>query len=78
MRMPLLPQSPLASLVDAVGSALRHRLEAWVMRDDEVRRLWEVLDLVLAVIRGIDSVRRPVDPRGFDAIDDYDSREWLS
>lgn len=76
-RLPLLPQSPLAALVDAVGSAARHALEALMAADDEVRRLWEILDLVLATVRGAIRFRLAFDPRGFDAIDDYDSREWL-
>jgi uncharacterized protein with NAD-binding domain and iron-sulfur cluster len=42
-----------------------------------VRRLWEVVDLLLAVIRGGIRFRLIFDPRGFDAIDEYDSREWL-
>jgi uncharacterized protein with NAD-binding domain and iron-sulfur cluster len=75
-RLPLLPQSPLSGLVDAVASAARAGLEA-MMERDEVRRLWEILDLILATVRGAIRFRLAFDPRGFDAIDDYDSREWL-
>jgi uncharacterized protein with NAD-binding domain and iron-sulfur cluster len=77
LRTPFLPQNPLAGLVDSIASALRHLLEAMVRHDDEVRRLWEVIDIVLATIRGSIRFRLALDPRGFDAIDDYDSREWL-
>jgi uncharacterized protein with NAD-binding domain and iron-sulfur cluster len=42
-----------------------------------LRRLWEVVELVLATIRGIIRFRLTIDPRGFDAIDQYDCREWL-
>src|SRR3954470_21628779 len=45
--------------------------------DDGLRRLWEVVELVLATIRGIIRDRLTIDPRGFDAIDQYDCREWL-
>lgn len=76
-RAPLMPQSPLSSVVEALAHTLRQRFEALIVGDDEVRRLWEVLDLVLAAIRGSIRFRLAFDPRGFDAIDDYDSREWL-
>jgi uncharacterized protein with NAD-binding domain and iron-sulfur cluster len=76
-RAPLLPQSPLAGVVEALAHTLRQRFESLIAQDDEVRRLWEVLDLVLAAIRGSIRFRLAFDPRGFDAIDDYDSREWL-
>jgi uncharacterized protein with NAD-binding domain and iron-sulfur cluster len=76
-RAPRMPQGPLAGVVEAVAHTVRQRFESLIARDDEVRRLWEVLDLVLAAIRGSIRFRLAFDPRGFDAIDDYDSREWL-
>src|SRR6185436_15456123 len=60
-----------------VVEAVRSRLDALTRKDDELRRLWEIVDLVLAVIRGSIRSRLLTDPRGFDAIDDYDCREWL-
>src|SRR5262249_22580808 len=47
--------------------------------DDDLalRRVWQVIDLALATIRGNLSFGLLTDPRGFDAIDDYDCREWL-
>jgi uncharacterized protein with NAD-binding domain and iron-sulfur cluster len=45
--------------------------------NESVRRLWEIIDLALASIRGIIRFGLTADPRGFDAIDHYDCREWL-
>jgi uncharacterized protein with NAD-binding domain and iron-sulfur cluster len=39
--------------------------------------VWHVIDLTLATLRGIVRFGLLTDPRGFDAVDDYDSREWL-
>jgi len=71
------PQSLISQFFDAIEGALRTRLSALTEQDDAVRRLWEVVDLLLAVLRGGIRFRLIFDPRGFDAIDDYDSREWL-
>jgi uncharacterized protein with NAD-binding domain and iron-sulfur cluster len=62
---------------DAVATAVRNQFESLIATDDELRRLWEIIDLVLAVIRGSIRFRLLVDPRGFDAINEYDCREWL-
>jgi uncharacterized protein with NAD-binding domain and iron-sulfur cluster len=65
---------------DALGpvrAAVDRQLDLLVESDDEVRRLWEIADLVLAVVRGCVRDRLLTDPRGFDAINDVDCREWL-
>src|SRR5205814_1679142 len=51
--------------------------EARAERDLPLRRLWTIADLTLATLRGIVRHHLLTDPRGFDAIDDYDCREWL-
>ena len=52
-------------------------LEARLEREPAVRRVWQIIDLTLATIRGGIRFGLLTDPRGFDAIDEYDSREWL-
>jgi uncharacterized protein with NAD-binding domain and iron-sulfur cluster len=47
-------------------------------KDEEARRLWTIADLLLTVVRGSVRFGLVTDPRGFDAIDDYDYREWLA
>jgi uncharacterized protein with NAD-binding domain and iron-sulfur cluster len=62
---------------DAVMTAVRTQIERCVTADDEVRRLWEVLEVVLTVLRGAIRAGLATDPRGFDALDDYEWRDWL-
>ena len=71
------PDNLLLRFHDMVAASLRALLETRLSTDDESRRLWEIADLVLAVVRGSLRFRLLTEPRGLDAIDDYDCREWL-
>lgn len=62
---------------DMLSSTARARLGQVIQSDNQVRRTWEVVDLVLAVIRGSIRCGLAFDPRGFDAINDHDWRDWL-
>ena len=79
----LLPQvfsgigSPIAQLLEALSVAARRRVATLVEGDRELRRVWQVIDIILAVLRGSIRSGLAIDPRGFDAINDYDWREWL-
>lgn len=64
-------------LIDAIAAAARRQLDALVGGDGELRRIWQVIDLILAILRGSMISGLAFDPRGFDAINDYDWREWL-
>jgi uncharacterized protein with NAD-binding domain and iron-sulfur cluster len=75
--LPRYPTDIIVSLLGAVGSAARRQIEPLIENDDELRRLWEVIDLTLAVMTGIVRFGLATDPRGFDAIDDHEVREWL-
>jgi uncharacterized protein with NAD-binding domain and iron-sulfur cluster len=75
--LPRFPESVLVRFLDAISTAARGQLEKVTEKDDELRRLWEIIELVLAVVRGSIRFRLLTDARGFDAIDDYDCREWL-
>jgi uncharacterized protein with NAD-binding domain and iron-sulfur cluster len=74
---PKLPAGVILRLVEAVAANVKARLENWVAADDEVRRRWEIVDLVLAVLVGIVRFDLLTDPRGLDAINHFDCREWL-
>lgn len=71
------PDNVILRLIEAIASNTRRQFEALVENDDEMRRLWEVVDLVLAILRGTIRFGLVTDPRGFDAINDYECREWL-
>ncbi|HSQ01224.1 MAG TPA: NAD(P)-binding protein [Candidatus Dormibacteraeota bacterium] len=64
-------------VLDALAANARTLIEARAAVDLEVRRVWTIVDLTLATLRGIVRFRLATDPRGFDAIDDYDCREFL-
>ena len=67
----------LLPFVDAIAANARAQLHALVTADDESRRLWTIMDLTLATMRGIVRHNLMTHPRGFEVIDDYDCREWL-
>jgi uncharacterized protein with NAD-binding domain and iron-sulfur cluster len=68
---------PLLRLTDALSAAARRQLRGIVEADGELRRVWQVIDLIIASIRGATVHGLALDPRGFDALNDYDWREWL-
>jgi uncharacterized protein with NAD-binding domain and iron-sulfur cluster len=75
------PASADTGLLDpalAVLARLRAWLEERFLAGDERRFMWEIADLTLATMVGL--IRHGVifDPRGLDAIDDYECREWLA
>jgi uncharacterized protein with NAD-binding domain and iron-sulfur cluster len=65
------------AFLDAAVANARRLLESRLESDAELRRVWQVIDLALATVRGQIRFGLATDPRGFDAIDDYDCREWL-
>jgi uncharacterized protein with NAD-binding domain and iron-sulfur cluster len=71
------PNDVALRFVDALARSASGLLEERLEGDHRLRRVWEVLDLTLATLRG--EMRFGVwrDPRGFDALDDYECREWL-
>jgi uncharacterized protein with NAD-binding domain and iron-sulfur cluster len=73
----LYPETLVTRFIDAITSNARTILESRLDRDIGLRRLWNIIDLTLATIRGGIRFGLLTDPRGFDAVDDYDSREWL-
>jgi uncharacterized protein with NAD-binding domain and iron-sulfur cluster len=67
----------LVPFLEALGTNARLQLRAVISVDDEARRLWTIMDLTLATIRGILRYNLVTHPRGFEIIDDHDCREWL-
>jgi uncharacterized protein with NAD-binding domain and iron-sulfur cluster len=75
--MPRFPSETILRFHAAIAEAARAQVERMTQGDPGLRRLWEVIELVLATIRGIIRFGLVTDPKGFDAIDEYDCREWL-
>jgi uncharacterized protein with NAD-binding domain and iron-sulfur cluster len=71
-------QAPLAGFLERMQRALVTERERLIEGSDEARRVWEVIDLVLAIFRGLVQSGTFLDPRGLDALDEHDVREWLS
>lgn len=67
----------LLPLIDAISRAARRQLEMLIGGDTELLHIWEVVDLIITIMRGSTLFGLAFDPRGFDAINDYDWREWL-
>jgi uncharacterized protein with NAD-binding domain and iron-sulfur cluster len=67
----------LLPFLDAFASNAKAQLQSVISGDDESRRLWTIMDLTLATMRGILRHNLMTHPRGFEVIDDYDCREWL-
>jgi uncharacterized protein with NAD-binding domain and iron-sulfur cluster len=64
-------------LLDALAATARRQIQSLVAADGELRAVWQVIDLILAILRGATRCGLALDPRGFDALNDYDWREWL-
>ncbi len=74
---PLYPDSLIAKLVETAAASSRRQLELIVGDDPELNWLWVVIDLAFTTMLGVLRFGLVADPRGFDAINDYDIREWL-
>lgn len=77
MLLPDFPKALALTLTEAVATGAQQLLQPLLDGDDESRYLWEIIDLVLACIRGSIPFGLATHPNGLDAINDYDSREWL-
>jgi len=73
----LYPADGIVQLLEVIAVSARRQLEAIVGNDPELLMLWQGIDVAMASMRGILRFGLVSDPRGFDAINDYDFREWL-
>src|SRR6202011_1082 len=70
-------ENAVLRLMEAIAAALRKQFESIVASDDHVRYQWEIVDLILANLVGAVRFGLLTDPRGLDAINHLDQREWL-
>jgi uncharacterized protein with NAD-binding domain and iron-sulfur cluster len=71
------PVNGIVQLLELIAASARRQIEAMVENDPELLVLWQGIDLAMASMRGILRFGLVSDPRGFDAINEYDFREWL-
>ena len=75
--LPVFPEALFVRLVENLATAVRSELGKFVDLDPNLRRKWDVIDLVLAFLVGVARFRLMTDPRGLSAIDHLDCRELL-
>jgi uncharacterized protein with NAD-binding domain and iron-sulfur cluster len=75
--MPAPFDNALLRLAENVSTGLRRWLEDNLLADDRHRHVWEIMDLVMAILVGTVRFGLLTDPRGLDAIEDYECRDWL-
>jgi len=71
------PENLVLRLLDGIASNARTVLTTRLESEPQLQRVWNIIDLTLATVRGGIRCGLLTEPRGFDAIDAYDSREWL-
>jgi uncharacterized protein with NAD-binding domain and iron-sulfur cluster len=69
--------APIVAALDRLHAVLRRERASLTEGQPDVRRAWEVIDLVLATFRGLLRERSLFDARGLDSLDEYDIRDWL-
>jgi uncharacterized protein with NAD-binding domain and iron-sulfur cluster len=70
-------QGLVLRLLDALAGFGQSQMERATAQDPELARVWQVIDMVLAILRGAVRFGLAVHPQGFDAIDGWDWRDWL-
>ena len=70
-------QGQAETLLGRLSMLVHRQIDTLAGQDAEVSRIWEIVDVVLAIIRGILRDGLVLSRKGFDAIDDMDWREWL-
>lgn len=72
---PQATQSTVTQMIEGAVDAVREALDC--ERRPDHRRSWQLLSMMIAVIRGILADNLVTDPRGFRAINDEDYNAWL-
>ena len=71
------PNRLIIDLLEAILRNARRQLEMLIEDDAEMLTLWQGIELVLVAMLGILRFGLISDPRGFDAINEYDFRDWM-
>ncbi len=70
-------ESLLIDFVERLAGGIRDWFEANLLADHHYRHVFEIIDLVVAIVVGTFRFGLLSDPRGLDAINEYECREWL-
>lgn len=65
------------TMLDRLANTVQHQFDLLIASDKELRRIWEIVDVVLAIVRGVLREGLLFSPKGFEAIDDWDWIDWL-
>lgn len=72
-----IPDELVSPLLERIAEGARRQLDALTDQNTELRRIWEIVDIVLAIMRGCVRDGIITHPRGFEVIDDEDWCDWL-
>jgi uncharacterized protein with NAD-binding domain and iron-sulfur cluster len=75
--IPSYQENLLLRFIEGIVASIRGHFEDYVTDDDEFRMKWQIIDLVCAILVGAFRHRLLFDPRGLDAINEYDCRDWI-
>jgi uncharacterized protein with NAD-binding domain and iron-sulfur cluster len=67
----------LLSLLENLARTIRQQVGLVVNDDPQLLLVWHALDVGVTAVLGIVRFGLLTDPRGFDAINEYDFREWM-
>ncbi len=67
----------LLPILETISSTVRRQIESALGDDPDLLILWQAVDLEMTSMLGIVRHGLVTDPRGFDAINEYDFRDWL-
>lgn len=74
---PGLPVELYGRFLEIIIESINRLLPPLLQGSSTAKYSWEIIDLILACLRGSFRHQLSVDPKGLDAIDDYDIRDWL-
>lgn len=72
-----IPNNLVSPLLERIAEGARQQLHSLTAQSTELRRIWEIVDIVLAIMRGCVRDGIITHPRGFEIIDDEDWLDWL-
>lgn len=71
------PDRETLALLEQIALSARRLLENVIDRDPQLSLVWQAIDLGITAMLGMVRFGLLTDPRGFDAINDYDFRDWM-